>query len=152
TSGTVGSVTVSADGSFTWQPPYGFAGMTTFSYTITDGSSVSGPATVTLWAIPLAITGEIGDPPPLSGGGFSIFSSFEAVDDAYPVGEAPISHAGDGVLANDSGAYIAILLGHPAAGRLTDFTQGGEFAYTPGIYIADQSFGYRIFSADGEQT
>jgi len=43
-----GSVTVSADGNFTYTPPTGFIGTDTFTYTITDSNSITDTATVTI--------------------------------------------------------------------------------------------------------
>jgi len=48
TSAQGGSVSVSADGSFTYDPPSGFTGTDSFSYTIVDGFGGSDTATVTL--------------------------------------------------------------------------------------------------------
>jgi hypothetical protein len=43
-----GSVTLAADGSFTYDPPAGFAGADTFTYAITADEGTSAPATVTI--------------------------------------------------------------------------------------------------------
>src|SRR5205823_4374667 len=41
-----GSVTLAADGSFSYDPPSGFTGQDSFTYTATDGTLDSSPATV----------------------------------------------------------------------------------------------------------
>lgn len=43
-----GSVTVNADGSFTYQPDAGFSGLDSFTYRASDGAADSAPATVTI--------------------------------------------------------------------------------------------------------
>ncbi|NYE37598.1 VCBS repeat-containing protein [Nocardioides cavernae] len=43
-----GSVTLAADGSFTYTPDAGFAGKDQFTYTASDGTATSAPATVTI--------------------------------------------------------------------------------------------------------
>ena len=43
-----GTVTLNSDGSFTYTPPAGFTGTDSFSYTITDGTLTSLPATVSI--------------------------------------------------------------------------------------------------------
>ncbi|HEX8282295.1 MAG TPA: PxKF domain-containing protein [Pyrinomonadaceae bacterium] len=43
-----GNVTVNADGSFTYNPPPGFEGADTFTYSVTDGDSAPDTATVTV--------------------------------------------------------------------------------------------------------
>ncbi len=48
TSAQGGNVVVNANGSFTYNPPPGFEGADTFTYTVTDGSGATNTATVTL--------------------------------------------------------------------------------------------------------
>ena len=43
-----GQVALNSDGSFTYTPPTGFTGSDTFSYTVTDGTLSSDPATVSI--------------------------------------------------------------------------------------------------------
>ena len=47
-----GSLTLNADGSFTYSPEDNFNGSDTFTYRASDGSLASGPATVTLRSPP----------------------------------------------------------------------------------------------------
>ncbi len=85
TAGTQGNVTFNADGSFTFNPAPGFEGMTTFTYTVSDGMFTStGTVTVTvtgmIWFIQTGATapgdGRLGSP-------FSSIANFNsiAVDD-----------------------------------------------------------------------
>jgi len=57
-----GSVTLGADGSFTYTPDAGFAGKDQFTYTANDGTDASAPATVTITVKPAGGTGG-GDGP-----------------------------------------------------------------------------------------
>ena len=53
-----GTLTLSADGSFTYQPAAGFSGTDSFTYRVSDGALLSAPAVVTLTVAP--------QPPPLA--------------------------------------------------------------------------------------
>ena len=52
-----GTVTLRADGSFTYTPDAGFVGKDQFTYTVSDGSATSAPATVTITVKPAGGTG-----------------------------------------------------------------------------------------------
>ena len=51
-----GSLTLNADGSFSYTPNAGFCGTDSFTYTATDGHATSAPATVTItvYSMPVA--------------------------------------------------------------------------------------------------
>ncbi|MBE2216349.1 MAG: tandem-95 repeat protein, partial [Opitutaceae bacterium] len=79
-----GSVTLNANGSFTYTPAPGFTGAATFTYRSHDGTSASLPATVT-------INVAAANTPP------------SATNDAYQMSQAGVLQiAAPGVLANDS--------------------------------------------------
>ena len=114
---THGTVSLNADGSFTYAPAAGYSGPDAFTYTANDGGLDSLPATVTLTVTP--------KPPPPA-----------ANPDAYSTGQdTPLTvTAPTGVLANDAvgggGALTAALVGGPAHGTLT-LNPDGSFSYTP---------------------
>jgi len=142
--GLQGTVAVYQDGSFDFMPANGFYGLTSFSYNETDGIDVSESATVYLFVVPLehepCPTGDpdCGSPPP------------QAMNDYYALGENEVSVAAeDAVIVNDTGAFIAILDGHPPSGRLTHFDDDGSFNYTPELVPTGQLFGYTIFDMMG---
>ncbi len=118
TAPTNGTVTVEADGSFTYTPNQGFAGTDTFGYVAFDGTDGEG-ATVTIEVVDNA--------PPV------------ANDDTYEVGENQTLtvDAASGVLANDSDADDDALSrssnwgrGRPTASWSASAQDGG-FTYIP---------------------
>ncbi len=56
-----GTLTLNADGSFSYTPNAGFYGTDSFTYTATDGNATSAPATVTItvYSVPVANTDAI---------------------------------------------------------------------------------------------
>ncbi len=58
-----GTLTVNADGSFTYTPTVGFSGTASFVYTATDGTLVSTLATVTIEVLPDGTQPPPGEPP-----------------------------------------------------------------------------------------
>ena len=84
-----GTVTLNADGSFTYTPAGGFFGADTFTYTAADDVNTSAPATVTI---------TVSQAPPL-------VTAPTAVDDNYATDQdaALTAPAATGVLANDTG-------------------------------------------------
>jgi VCBS repeat-containing protein len=112
-----GTVTINADGSFTYTPDEDFNGTDTFTYTANDGCEDSGEATVTI------TVNSLEDAP-------------EAVDDSYrtAIGAAFTVDASSGVLANDSDAdgdgITATLVTSPEHGTLA-LSSDGAFTYTP---------------------
>jgi len=129
-----GSVTLNADGSFTYTPAADYSGTDSFTYSVSDGALESEPATVFL-----TISG-VNDAP-------------VAVADAYTATEdsALTIPAGAGLLANDTDAdgdsLTALLVSGVSHGSLT-LNADGSFAYTPAAnYSGPDSFSYK--AADG---
>ncbi len=94
-----GTLTLNADGSFTYTPTTNFFGFDSFTYQASDGSTTSNVATVTL---------TVGGPP-------------VATNDSYSTAEnTAVSIAAPGVLGNDTdpnnAPLSASLVGHPAHG------------------------------------
>ena len=128
---TNGTLTFNSDGTFTYVPAYYFAGVDTFSYTASDGTLSSAPATVTI-----TVNGLIP----------------AAHADAYSVNAGvTLTISAPGVLGNDSsadgGALSAELVTGPSNGTLT-LNADGSFSYTPtaGFYGTD-SFSYTAADA-----
>ncbi|HEV2148000.1 MAG TPA: Ig-like domain-containing protein [Longimicrobiaceae bacterium] len=111
-----GTLTLNANGSFTYTPSAGFSGTDQFTYRANDGTADSNAATVTI------TVNDVNDAP-------------VAVNDAYATDEdAPLNVAAPGVLANDtdseSNPLTAVLASGPANGTLT-LNANGSFTYTP---------------------
>ncbi|HLN64146.1 MAG TPA: tandem-95 repeat protein, partial [Symbiobacteriaceae bacterium] len=133
TAPTSGSVTVNANGSFTYTPALNFNGTATFTYKVTDGALQSNAATVTITVTP------VNDAP-------------VANNDSYTTAEdTPLNVAAPGVLSNDTDvdgpAMTAVLVSGPSNGTLT-LNSNGSFIYTPNAnYSGPDSFTYR--ASDG---
>ncbi|NOY46225.1 MAG: tandem-95 repeat protein, partial [Deltaproteobacteria bacterium] len=131
-----GTLTLSADGSFTYTHDGSETTADAFTYRAGDGSQWSDPATVTLQITP------VNDPP-------------VAVDDAYATDEdSLLVVSAPGVLANDSDAegdsLAAGLQSPPAHGSVTAQPDGG-FRYTPDAdFHGTDSFTYTV--SDGSAT
>jgi hypothetical protein len=126
-----GTVTLNADGSFTYAPAAGFWGEDSFVYSVTDGTNTS--------------TAQVG---------LSVLDAApRAVHDLFQAthGRALALSAGDGVLGNDfdtDGDFLlAVLVAGPSHGTLT-FPTDGSFVYTPAAgFDGYDSFTYR--ASDG---
>ncbi|MEZ4868830.1 MAG: Ig-like domain-containing protein [Caldilineaceae bacterium] len=124
-----GSVSLNADGSFSYTPDANFSGNDSFAYQLSDGQANSNIATVTI------IVNAVNDAP-------------VAVDDSYSTNEdVPLNVAVPGLLSNDTDADLnaltAILVSGPAHGSLT-FNADGSFSYTPASnYNGSDSFTYK---------
>src|ERR1043166_9665528 len=131
---THGTLTLNANGSFTYTPNPNFNGTDSFTYKATDGFNDSGLATVTLTVQP------VNDPP-------------VAVDDSYGVNKNTIlSVPAPGVLCNDTDVdgdtLTAILFKLPSHGTLS-LSSNGSVVYTPvSNYFGSDSFTYR--ASDGQ--
>ncbi len=128
---THGSVSLAADGSFTYVPYPDFYGTDTFTYRAFDGTEYSATTTVTLNVVP------VNDAP-------------VAVGDAHSLDEdVTLNVTSPGILGNDSdidtGSLSAVLMSGPAHGTL-NLNNDGSFTYTPepDFYGAD-SFAYRAY-------
>ena len=121
-----GSVSISANGSYTYTPAAGYSGGDSFSYTITDVASQTATATVSLTVQP------------------------SAGADSYttPFNTNLVRNAAQGVLANDVGTGLsAVLNAGPAHGSLT-LNSDGSFTYAPTSgYSGPDSFTYH--ASDG---
>ena len=104
------------DGSFVYQPNFGFAGNDAFTYQVIDAGMLSNVATVTITVVPPNV-------PPV------------AADDAFAVDEGQTLNVGaPGVLGNDTDAnsnpLTAFLIGDVATGTLA-LQADGSFRFTP---------------------
>ncbi len=128
---TNGTLTLNANGSFTYTPNANYNGPDSFTYRARDGSGLqSNIATVSINVTP------VNDPP-------------VAVNDSYTTPEdTQLVIAAPGVLANDSDVdgpfpLTAMLVTSPSHGVLT-LNANGSFTYTPALdYNGPDSFTYR---------
>jgi VCBS repeat-containing protein len=125
-----GSVTLNADGSFSYTPDENFSGSDSFTYKANDGSEDSGTATVTITVDP------VNDAP-------------EAENDSYNVNEDESLSvpAVNGVLSNDSDeeddSLTAILVSSTSNGDL-NLNDDGSFEYSPSSdFNGSDSFTYK---------
>ena len=128
-----GTVTLAANGTFTYTPAVNFSGTDSFTYTASDGAAVSNVATVTI-----AVTG-VNDAP------------VAANDTASTPEETAVSGT---VLGNDTdvdtGTTLTATLGaSPAHGAVT-LNANGSFTYTPTVnFNGTDSFTYTASDGDG---
>ena len=124
-----GTVTVNANGGFTYTPTAGFSGADTFTYKANDGLVDSNTATVTITVNTAANHAPV------------------AVNDSYAVNQGQtLTVATPGVLANDTDAdsniLTAVKLTNPANGTVT-LNANGSFTYTPNAaFTGTDSFTY----------
>lgn len=124
-----GTLSLNANGSFTYTPALNYNGPDSFSYKASDGTANSGVAVVNLTVTP------VNDAP-------------VGNNDAYQTKQdIALSVPAAGVLANDSDVdgdpLSAILATGPANGVLT-LNSNGSFAYTPNAgFVGTDSFTYR---------
>jgi large repetitive protein len=125
-----GSLTLNADGSFTYMPDAHFSGTDSFTYKANDGALDSNVVSVTL-NVQFVNSAPLANP------------------DAYVVDEDnTLSVPAAGVLANDTDAdgdpLTATLVSGPAHGALT-FNGAGSFTYTPDAnFNGTDSFTYQV--------
>jgi YD repeat-containing protein/VCBS repeat-containing protein len=123
-----GSLTLNADGSFSYAPAAGYVGTDSFTYQANDGVGTSGTATVSL-----SVTNQA----PVAGNDSYTLAAGSAFTVATP----------QGVLANDTesdgDALTAQLVAGPAHGSLA-FNADGSFTYTPtGTFTGTDGFTYQ---------
>jgi large repetitive protein len=124
-----GTLTLNADGSFTYTPAGNYSGPDSFTYQASDGTATSNLATVTITVIPLNF-------PPV------------AQPDSYTVAEdGSLSVGAPGVLGNDTDPdgdpLTAVLVDDVQHGSLT-LNADGSFTYTPAAnYNGPDSFTYQ---------
>ncbi|WP_425617458.1 Ig-like domain-containing protein [Anatilimnocola sp. NA78] len=129
-----GTVTLNADGTFSYTPNADFSGVDGFSYMVSDGSLSSDVATVTITVAP------VNDAP-------------IGVADAYTMAEDGVLDVGeDGVLANDTdvdSTELTATMGTGPANGVVTFNADGTFIYTPNAnFTGEDSFTYTV--SDGE--
>ena len=135
-----GFVTLNADGSFTYTPTEGFFGQDKFTYSVTDGNTVSRPATVIL----NIISNDDNAPP-------------NAVDDHYTTNfNKNLTVQAPGVMENDSdpeGDSLTLsLLEEPYYGTIT-LNPDGSFEYEPDIdFSGDDWFSYTVSDSEGNRS
>jgi len=128
-----GSLTLNANGSFSYTPAADFAGSDSFTYKASDGTAQSNPATVTITVTP------VNDAP-------------TAAADTYDTPEdTALTIAAPGVLGNDSdldsSTLTAAVVTGPGHGTLT-LNPNGAFSYTPAAnFNGSDTFTYR--ASDG---
>jgi uncharacterized repeat protein (TIGR01451 family) len=130
-----GTLTINANGSFTYTPAANYNGPDSFTYTISDGSLMS-TATVNLTVTP------VNDPP-------------VAVNDSYTTSKNnALTIAAPGVLTNDSdidGGALTVVSSTAASHGTVTANADGSFTYTPALnYSGADSFTYTI--SDGSLT
>jgi VCBS repeat-containing protein len=124
-----GTLSLNADGTFSYTPATNFYGTDTFTYTASDGALTSNVATVTI------TVNRVNHPP-------------VAANDSYATNQGtPLTVAAPGVLANDTDPdgdpLTAKLVTGPAHGSLT-WNGDGSFTYTPdALYSGSDSFTYK---------
>jgi VCBS repeat-containing protein len=111
-----GTLTLTADGSFSYSPDADFNGDDSFTYVANDGFDDSSAATVSLTVTP-------------------VNDATVAADDAYATAEdTPLTVAAPGVLTNDMDVdgpvLTAVLVSGPTNGNFT-LNADGSFTYTP---------------------
>ncbi len=125
-----GTLTLNADGSFTYLPEANFSGADAFTYKTSDGAAESNVARVSF------VVNAVNDAP-------------AAADDSYSTDEdATLVVAAPGVLGNDSDAdssgLQAILVSGPSHGTLA-LNGNGSFSYVPAAgFNGGDSFTYRV--------
>ncbi|WP_374663339.1 tandem-95 repeat protein [Ramlibacter sp.] len=126
-----GTVTVSADGTFSYQPHANFNGTDTFTYTVTDGDLVSNVATIAIYV------SAVNDAPTLAG------QTLTVAEDGDLAGNL-LASASD----MDSATLTATIVTGPAHGTLA-LNADGTFGYKPDAnYNGADSFSYTV--TDGE--
>jgi subtilisin-like proprotein convertase family protein len=131
---TAGTVTLSADGGFTYVPPASFTGSVSFTYRAANAIGAGNVATVTITVG--AGTGPI------------------AVNDTYSTPYVTtLTVPAPGVLANDNpnggGTMTAVLVSTTPNGALS-FNSDGSFTYTPNVdFVGSDIFTYRASNTGG---
>jgi VCBS repeat-containing protein len=130
-----GTLTLNANGSFTYRPAANFNGSDSFTYRASDGTLTSNLATVTI------TVDAVNDAP-------------TAADDAYSTGEdtALTVAAASGVLANDNdldGDRLHAVVGSGPSHGTLNLDPDGSFTYTPAAnFNGSDSFTYRANDGD----
>jgi hypothetical protein len=132
---THGTLSLAANGGFSYNPAANFSGNDGFSYKASNGSQSSATVTVSFSVTPA------NDPPVAANNAYSVAAG------------ATLNVTAPGVLGNDSDVdgdlLTAALLSGPAAGTLT-FNSNGSFSYVAPAAAGTQSFTYQ--ASDGTAT
>ena len=132
-----GSLSLTADGNFTYTPTAGTTGTNSFVYRITDNDGETDTANVII-----TVT-DTGTPNLLP----------NAVDDSFSIDVATASQVIGNVLTNDNvgDAPANVIFGPPGNGIFTSTTSGGGFYYTPNAgFTGTDSFDYTLTDANGD--
>ena len=121
-----GSLALNADGSFTYTPTAGFSGTDSFTFDVSDGVRVAGPATATL-------TVTAAPQPPTS-----VNLTFSTMENSTLQTPSP------GVLKNTGTGTTALLIS-PTRDGVLELNPDGSFTYTPNLGFAGaDSFTYAV--------
>ncbi len=123
-----GSVTVHADGSYTYTPDAGYSGPDSFHYTVTDGLGRTSSATVHLTVTPVAVPDSVA----------VVMDHSASVDPTV----------------NDVGSGLSVVsVGSPPAGQGSTSVVGGSVVYTPPVgFIGTVTVPYTISDSAGSTT
>jgi hypothetical protein len=123
-----GTVTVNADGSFSYVPAAGYSGPDSFTYTITDGFGRTSTATVQLTVTPTAN------------------------DDSYTVVSGnTLTVPAAGILTNDVGSTLQVTSNTTPSGGTVTVNPNGSFSYTPSaLFEGTDTFTYTVTDASGQ--
>ncbi len=143
-----GTLSISADGWFSYTPDSGFTGTDSFPYYVTDGQATDGPITVSI-----TVNGSIGGnhPPVANGDSYSVAhdhtlnvpASGVLGNDYDPDGDPLTVKKVNGLIIN-AGTGNAISTGHGTV----YMNQDGSFSFTPDSgYSGADSFSYVITDA-----
>ena len=123
-SGLSGTLTVQANGAFTYQAPLGAAGSESFSYTVSGGGSQSADVTLVYDAVAVP---------------------FAAADSYTTAEDSTLTVGGSGVRGNDSGGTAASAGSTSRFGGSVSLSAGGGFSYTPPPnFTGTDSFTYQL--------
>jgi CshA-type fibril repeat protein/VCBS repeat-containing protein len=120
-----GSLTINANGSYSYTPTPGWSGTDSFTYTVTDQYGLTATGTVTIAITPVA-----------------------TVDSGTATGGSTLTVPAPGVLSNDVGTSLTVTAHTaPGHGSLT-INANGSYSYTPTLgYTGADSFTYTITDA-----
>jgi hypothetical protein len=134
-----GTLSLAADGSFTYNPTAGWTGPDSFTYRVSDGSLTSAATTVSLTVQPPA-----NNVPPAAGNDeYAVSSGF---------GQTLVVNAANGLLANDSDAngdpMTVKLVQGPSTCTLV-LNADGSFTYTPPMLSGTKAVTFQYQVSDG---
>jgi hypothetical protein len=130
-----GTLTVAADGSFSYTPAVHFVGTDSFTYRVSDGTTTSNVATITI---------DVTDTAPVAWGDTLILTHDQTLtEDSW---SGLLADAYD----NDGDALTATVTAGPSHGTLTT-SADGSFVYSPAAgYVGDDVFRFTV--SDGVAT